>query len=405
LTPAAFGAIFWGAMKRLVLCFDGTWNTPEDETSVSRMYAEIADVHGGCRDQLKFYDAGVGTTVGSKLAGGLFGRGLDRNILEGYAWLVNQFIRDPGPPIAEPDGQVFDPGPQIFLFGFSRGAYTARSLAGMLNRCGLVRRELIGAEPATPDTTLLQDAWTLYREKNPGPGEARLRDPWLKFRTAHSLSVKVAFLGVWDTVGALGIPMARNAPIPISRGYEFHDVTLGRIVEQAFHAVAIDEQREDFQVALWDGAHAGAETKVEQRWFAGAHANVGGGYQDDMLPDPPLKWMAERAIEAGLEFNNEFTARLPEAGCKASLPANFELRGDEYLGPVRDSYDEFAFGLYKAFRFVKGAGRYQREMLVKGLNETIDATAHKKWVADTGYRPANFAAAGRLEQQVAGGRP
>ena len=391
-------------MKRLVLCFDGTWNTPEDETNVSRLYAEVADAHGGCPDQLKFYDAGVGTTLGSKLAGGMFGRGLDRNILEGYAWLVNQFVRDAGPPLAEADGEAFDPGPQIFLFGFSRGAYTARSLAGMLNRCGLVRRELIGPDPATPDTALVRDAWKLYRQENTAGGEARLRDPWLGFRTRHCLTVKVGFLGVWDTVGALGIPMARNAPLPISRGYEFHDVKLGRIVERGFHAVAIDEQREDFQVTLWDGVHPGARTTVEQRWFPGAHANVGGGYQDDMLPDPPLKWMAERAIEVGLEFNNEFTSRLAGAGCKASLPADFELRGDEYLGPVRDSYAEFAFGLYRAFRVMKLAGRYEREMLVNGVNETIDATAHKKWAADTGYRPANFAAAGRPDRVlVAGG--
>jgi uncharacterized protein (DUF2235 family) len=390
-------------MRRLVLCFDGTWNTPEDETNVSRMYAEIADAHGGCRDQLKFYDAGVGTTLGSKLAGGLFGRGLDRNVLEGYAWLVNQFVRDPGPTLVESDGQAFDPGPQIFLFGFSRGAYTARSLGGMLNRCGLVKRELIGSEPATPDSPFVRRAWKLYRETNPDPGEARLREPWLGFRARHCLAVKIAFLGVWDTVGALGIPQARNAPIPISRGYEFHDVKLGRIVERAFHAVAIDEQREDFQVTLWDGVHPGGTTVVEQRWFPGAHANVGGGYEDDMLPDPPLKWMAERAIEAGLEFNNEFTARLAEAGCKASLPANFELRGDEHLAPVRDSYAEFAYGLYRVFRTVKLDGRYQRPMLVSGVNETIDATAHKKWAADIDYRPPNFAAAGRPELRVAGG--
>jgi uncharacterized protein (DUF2235 family) len=390
-------------MKRLALCFDGTWNTPEDATNVSRLYAEVADVHGGCPDQLKFYDAGVGTTLGSKLAGGLFGRGLDRNILEGYAWLVNQWVRDAGPSRVEADGEAFDPGPEIFLFGFSRGAYTARSLAGMLNRCGLVRRDLIGPDPASPDTPLVRDAWKLYRQKSSDPGEARLRDPWLAFRARHCLTVKVAFLGVWDTVGALGIPMARNAPLPISRGYEFHDVKLGRIVERGFHAVAIDEQREDFQVTLWDGVHPGARATVEQRWFPGAHTNVGGGYEDDMLPDPPLKWMAERAIEAGLEFNNEFTARLAGAGCKAALPGSFELRGDEYLAPVRDSYAEFAFGLYRVFRVMKLAGRYERPMLVDGVNETIDATAHKKWAADTGYRPANFAAAGRPDSVVVAG--
>lgn len=390
-------------VQRLVLCFDGTWNTPEDETNVSRIYAAIADAHGGCADQLKFYDAGVGTTVGSKVAGGLFGQGLDRNILEGYAWLINQFVPAGGPIVETADGQAFDGGPRIFLFGFSRGAFTARSLAGLLNRCGLPRTEHFGTLPATPDHPLVREAWELYR-RAPEPGrETRLSEPWAPFRATHCWTVKVAFLGVWDTVGALGIPMLRTAALPVLRGrYEFHDVRLGRIVERAFQAVAIDEQREDFEVSLWDGRHAAAGTVVEQRWFPGAHSNVGGGYEDDTLPDAPLHWIAERALDAGLEFNDDFMATRPGGGCQARLPVSFELRGDEHLAPIRDSYAEFAFGLYRPARIVKGRGRYERPMLVTGLHETVDVTAHKRWAADASYRPRNFAEAGRQERRTVG---
>src|SRR5215468_7312180 len=138
-----------GNIKRLVLCFDGTWNTPEDQTNVSRLYAAIADVYGGCQGQLKFYDTGVGTITGSRLTGGALGWGLDENILQGYCWLINEFLPFAGVPRAEPeaDGEVFDVGPDILIIGFSRGAYTARSLAGLINRCGLPRKELFGGVP------------------------------------------------------------------------------------------------------------------------------------------------------------------------------------------------------------------------------------------------------------------
>src|ERR1700704_5144717 len=117
------------AVKRLILCFDGTWNTPEDHTNVSRIYAAIADKHSGCASQLKFYDAGVGTTPTSQLAGGVLGVGLDENILEGYCWLINEcFATEAGPAGISPESYVYAAGPDILLFGFSRGAYTARSL-------------------------------------------------------------------------------------------------------------------------------------------------------------------------------------------------------------------------------------------------------------------------------------
>jgi hypothetical protein len=240
----------------------------------------------------------------------------------------------------------------------------------------------------------VQKAWALYRKTFNGNLEGRLQPECVEFRRNHAWTVKIAFLGVWDTVGALGVPMFSNSVFARAR-YGFHDTSLGRVVENAFHAIAIDEQREDYKVTLWDQAHRTGTKRVEQRWFPGAHANVGGGYEDDLLPDPPLKWMAERALEFGLEFNDEFKMSLGQTGCKASLPESFKLRGNEHLAPVRDSYKEFMYGVYRIGRALTFRGRYYRPMLISGINETIDETAHLKWASDPTYRPSNLASAGR----------
>ena len=389
-------------LKRLILCFDGTWNMPEDQTNVSRIYAAIADQHAGCESQLKFYDPGLGTTSNTRLRGGVLGWGLDENILQGYCWLINEYLPYPhvSPPEPETDGEQFVAGPDIFIVGFSRGAYTARSLAGLINRCGLPRLDEFTKETngrAQPDSKLVGQAWDLYRQRFPSGTEGRKQEPCLGFRRDHCWNVKVRFLGVWDTVGALGVPMFSKHVLS-SIKYGFHDTSLGRVVENAFHAVAIDETREDYQVSLWDAKHPVGTRKVEQRWFPGAHSNVGGGYQDDLLPDPPLKWIAERALDEGLEFTDEFKIKLQQRPtCKQALPEDFRLRGDEYLSPVRDSYAEFLHGVYRVGRGMILKGRYFRPMLVSGVEETIDETAHMKWAADPTYRPRNFAHAGRAD--------
>lgn len=392
-------------LKRLILCFDGTWNTPEDQTNVSRIYAAIADQHAGCGSQLKFYDPGVGTSTGSRLRGGVLGRGLNTILLEGYCWLINEYQSYTDTPILAPeeDGEVFDASPDIFIFGFSRGAYTARSLAGLINRCGLPKLERFGNERnrrAQPDSDRVSQAWDLYRKEFAKGVEARKE--CASFRNDHCRNVKVKFLGVWDTVGALGVPLVSRfilSRLNVFYGKSgFHDTDLGRVIEYAFHAVAIDEQREDYQVALWTDKHDVGTREVEQRWFPSAHSNVSGGYQDDLLPDPPLKWIAERALDRGLEFTDEFKIRLrQQPTCKNALPEDFKLRGDEYLSPVRDSYAEFLYGLCRVSRGLILKGRYHHPMLVSGIRETIDETAHMKWAADPTYRPQNFANAGRTD--------
>ncbi|WP_257385082.1 DUF2235 domain-containing protein [Tahibacter caeni] len=427
--------------ERLVLCFDGTWNSLASHTNVSNLYAQIADETCGLASQRKFYDEGVGTGQFDRIRGGAFGMGMDRNIRTGYAWLATQFtaqptpVRSPAPaPVAaascatrpatgiqrlangdlpstpQPrEGLEFVTGPDIFLFGFSRGAFTARSLAGLINFLGIPRqlgRNRKAASLALADDPQIRDAWELYRTR-PKPG-ARLTDTYAKrldaFRQNCHYPVRIHFVGVWDTVGALGIPRVFDEDWlwRFSNRYEFHDTRLGAGVRNAFHALAIDEHRLPYTPALWTDAAPTTEA-VEQRWFPGAHADVGGGYENCLLPAPPLKWIADRAAECGLEFLNDrrtaVAGQIPPS--LAQAPASFELDGREHLSPVHDSYASFLGGTYKAMRSLPfvGGGPVYRRMLVRldGINQTVDPTAFAKWRADDDYRPPNLAQAGRTD--------
>ena len=431
--------------KSLVLCFDGTWNNLDSNTNVARIYSEIADVSTGCADQRKFYDEGVGTKWYDRIRGGAFGYGLDRNIRMGYAWLCSVFESDaPGPPIPALDGTAvrkrngdligaplhssgreFVAGSNIYVLGFSRGAFTARSLGGMINFLGIPKIDLGQIDPNKTDLAdhpQIQKAWDLYVSR-PTPAErsqikdgiasATLRQRVTRydqevaaFRLAPNTRypVRIHFMGVWDTVGALGIPRVLDASwIPrFSSQYQFHDTALCEGIRNAFHAVAIDEQRLPYKATLWTQKQVLNE-QVEQRWFPGAHADVGGGYKDDLLPAPPLKWLADQAAACGLQFVNDRNVPAPNGAVPTSLPISpgaFDLDGGEYLSPVHDSYAEFMFGTYRVVRSVPGlGGRVYRRMLVSsdGVNQKIDEMAFAKWKADPEYRPPNLGQAGRTD--------
>lgn len=402
-------------MKRLVLCFDGTWNNEKSNTNVSRLFRKIAGSSNESSEQRQFYDEGVGTSWGERIRGGVLGMGLDRNIRQGFAWLAAQFLE--AAPTAHDDAG-FLVCPEIYLFGFSRGAFTARSLGGLINYLGLPNLELEVSQrvaATSEEHPLIQEAWKLYaarptkedridksKEKQIAAHDLAVE----QFRARHYFPVRIHFLGVWDTVGALGIPRVLDykwIPRPSSK-LQFHDTRLGGCVRFAYHAMAIDEQREPYCVALWTDLDERSTEDVEQRWFPGAHADVGGGYEDCLLPDPPLAWIARKAAERGLHFVNDrgevdpATGKVPPSIAKA--PAAFDLDGREYLSPVHDSYAEFAFGAYKLLRSLPGAGgRAYRRMLVleDGVCQTVDATSYRKMDVDTGYRPPNLAQAGRVD--------
>ncbi len=331
----------------LIMCFDGTWNDVKDHTNVSRLYAAICASNSDSDEpQLKYYDEGVGTDLGSRLTGGAFGVGLTKNIRQGYEWLM----------------QHYQPNAKLFLFGFSRGAYTARSLAGMIGRCGILDPDANHSSWGCTKNDIkeiVHDITQLYKEGNV---DGRDIKPLLSNATR---SAEIHFMGVWDTVGALGVPFKF-----LKVADAFHDTELGPHVRNAFHAVAIDEHRKDYQATLWTSEPQKGQD-VEQRWFPGAHANVGGGYRDDLLPDKPLAWIVKKAQDRGLAID--------------STP--FRLDNNEYRSPVRDSFSEFLGGLYKWVTF---NSRYYRPIGTTST-EVIDESAFRKWRADTSYRPRNLA--------------
>lgn len=290
--------------RNLVVCCDGTWNTPTQKdrglvvpSNVVKMSRAIDD--SDPTRQRIYYDTGVGTGRGiDKWFGGAFGVGLTDNIQQAYQWVADEY-RD---------------GDRLYLFGFSRGAYTVRSLAGLIGRCGL-----------TPvgDAKAARKAYDLYRQASDDRRRA-LADAF----KAGQRDVRVHFLGVWDTVGSLGVPalsrygLLRKTVRRLARGsklaHGFHDENLGRHVAHAYHAVAIDEERGPFAPSLWKTEGAPRDN-VEQVWFAGVHCNVGGGYVDAGLSDHALLWMAAKAMKAGLALDYRYLAMRVDPNCHGEL--------------------------------------------------------------------------------------
>ena len=265
-------------MRRLVVCFDGTWNTPDKgdkPTNVVKMVRAVRSETGGV-PQITFYDKGVGTGGPiDRILGGASGAGLTANVVDGYRFLANNYVS----------------GDEIYLFGFSRGAYTARSLAGLVGMAGLLAPIHLGGG-------LTKSVLGIYRDKNLNPGQKREKTAELKLDGYEN--VRIRCIGVWDTVGAIGIPTDLGRRF-LGGKYYFHDVELCGIVDVALHAVAIDEKRGAFPPTLWvrpdDAPPPDRRQVVEQVWFPGVHSNIGGSYADAGLSDIAFEWMAKR-VEA-----------------------------------------------------------------------------------------------------------
>lgn len=278
--------------KNIVLCSDGTGNTPGKGrgTNVWKLYLAV-DRHGhedpdnAATDppQVAFYDDGVGTGGIRllRLAGGAFGLGLSRNILRLYASLLLHY----------------EPGDKVFLFGFSRGAFTVRSLAGMISRCGLLERKDYLATSIRDRKKTLKEILRAYRSDKKEAG-ANIRK---KFGLR---SINIEFIGVWDTVDAVGLPFGLNRFDKIWRKlfgvrlWGFYDQVLSSRVKRACQALAIDDERQTFHPNVWEPRDG-----IEQVWFAGVHSNIGGGYPKEGLANIALYWMFVRARDdAGLRF-------------------------------------------------------------------------------------------------------
>jgi len=240
--------------KRIIVCSDGTWQTLNTATSISTIYSRVKTVASDDIVQVKFYDPGVGTGSICDRYLGVFGKGLKENVKDCYKFIQKQY-------------QERD---EIFLFGYSRGAYTVRVLAALLNEAGI--------------NESFDKAWSIYRSRKGGCNN----------------SVPVKFLGCFDTVGSLGIPDVIPV-LPINQwlnySLRFINTTVGINVEHARHALALHEQRRSFTPSLME---TNKVTDIEQCWFGGDHGVMGGN--GHYLSDYPFNWMINEAGKLGLEL-------------------------------------------------------------------------------------------------------
>jgi uncharacterized protein (DUF2235 family) len=298
--------------RRLVVCCDGTWNAADSrraETNVARIARAVRAHSGDDRvPQITLYLRGVGSTGGriQRLVAGATGAGVEDNIRSAYMFLAQNF---------EPAADGW-PQDEIYLFGFSRGAFTARSLAGFIAACGLLKRQ---------DLLLVAEAWDYYLSR-----KQRSRADFCATTGARCHEdIRIRFLGVWDTVGALGVPGTFLEGV-LAGHHRCHDTTPSSILDIGRHAVAIDEHRGAFVPTLWTG-QAAPGTDIRQMWFAGAHADVGGGYASRGLADIPLRWMAEEAAKAGLQLDWESGALPQPEALDALAPQHRSSEGVLYL--------------------------------------------------------------------------
>ena len=281
-------------MKNIVICSDGTGNSSVKGrgTNVFKLF-EAIDLNGHrtdpkLRTQVALYDDGVGTENFKplKIFAGATGFGLSRNVKQLYKELV----------------RIYDPGDRIFLFGFSRGAFTARTLSGLITTCGILDARKLTTAGALEK--MVRKAYKMYRRRyrtelaklflgKPDPARTA------KFKSNHCVpnDVTIAFLGVWDTVDAVGLPFHLSDVINLTiYRFKFPDSKLNKSVERACHALSIDDQRHSFHPLLWC-LESGDEKRIEQVWFAGAHSNVGGGYPKQGMSLVALDWMMRKAAE------------------------------------------------------------------------------------------------------------
>lgn len=386
-------------MKRLAFCFDGTWNRIDSEnpTNVARIAQSISRFDAQGHPQIIYYDEGVGTSATERWSGGIFGHGMREKIIRAYHELVLNY----------------EPGDEIYVFGFSRGAFTARSFIGLLRNCGIMsRRSLHHIRAAvalymsrTKDDHPNSEEARLFRFRHCPticlPGDRAWRqsvDPELDVSTM--IELRVAYLGVWDTVGALGIPKHLKLLAWLSGHHQFHDTNLSSFVLKARHGMAADERRRSFEPGIWTNLDDLNDPypdrqPYEQLIFPGVHSAVGGGGPVRGLSDAALEWVFEGASEQGLEFDTD-----------AQSPI-FQLRPDHRAqlfnetGKTKWSFKDWAMGLgLKDREFPKFDRRAIHPSLVRRFGELPDRLPEKK-----PYRPPSlkrlWGALGEMVQQAA----
>jgi uncharacterized protein (DUF2235 family) len=337
-------------MKRIAIFCDGTWNTPDKmedgkycQTNVVKLAGALAPASEDGMVQLLYYDTGIGSegSIFRRMYDGATGAGISENILQAYRYIIN----------------AYNPGDELFFFGFSRGAFTVRSITGLIRNSGILKVENLDKVDA---------AYKIYRsrkaEHQPREVEATL------FRRTFAVEeyTRIKFIGVWDTVGALGNPLVLNGIF--SKKNQFHDTDLSSRVSHAYHALAIDENRKNFMATLWHQQPGTTGQVLEQVWFPGVHSDVGGGFTKSQsgLSDIALQWMLEKARNCNLRFNS------------------IEMNPDP-KAQLHESY----FGFYRLIkRYIRPIGYLDQKR--GNTNESIHPSVMERYNNDPSYRPKNL---------------
>jgi len=363
--------------RKLIVCCDGTWNQPEameegvscSPTNVLKFARALGAADADASDsQIIYYDAGIGTgNEVDHVLGGMLGIGLSRHILDAYRFLAMNY----------------HVGDEIFLFGFSRGAYTARSLSGFINTVGLLPKD---------DIHWLPLAFRYYRTKP----DKRNKPRFAKLTTVLADNAdefrhpRIRMIGVWDTVGALGVPTPFLQKLSC-RHIGFHDTALADNVDYAYQALALDEYRGPFKPDLW--TQSGRAQEIKQVWFPGVHSDVGGGYVPEhaspnpersapLLSDCSLQWMMAIAQRHGLEFDNDYLSRQLNVCATAPLHDSYSL-----LYRVLEKFGA------KSFRRKINEPIYGTEGKELAVNEYLHPSLVDRWEScDAKYDPANLTA-------------
>lgn len=358
--------------QRLVLCLDGTWNRDDGKsiTNIVKIRDSIEPMGADGVPQNIYYELGVGTGLTDRILGGAFGVGLGHKVRAAYRHLSAHYRAD--------DRSTTE----IYIFGFSRGAYTARALAGFLGSAGLLRPEHCNAENE-------ERVWQFYRTK---PND-RMPADRIAFEPMLFPNVRIRCLAVFDTVGALGIPLTVFRRFNHAK-YAFYDTELGSNVDVALQALAVDEKRTAFWPAVWARPPHVPNEFVAQVWFPGVHSNVGGGYKDSRLSSIALEWM----MSCIRSHSPEFAFKPPSLGSQAEEFAEGTIY--ESRKPIAAYWYDY---IRPAFRKIRNLAPHRRGYYVVGLpphgvvlNEYLHWTCLLRWRKSAGasrfarYTPANL---------------
>ncbi len=388
-------------MKNIALFCDGTWQHLDQPypTNVANLARAVVPTSADGAPQIVYYDDGVGVSEGvldgaTHLVGGALGKGLDYKIIRAYEFLALNF----------------EPGDRVFIFGFSRGAYTARSLAGLIRWMGFLKRENAGhafeamamyrtrpaADAPKADDDTFQAKAKTFRETYGYHAEPFVGAKTYQPNDPDSLTPDadcgwLQYVGVWDTVGSLGVPTNIVFAPVLNAQYRFYDTNLSRFVRSARHAVSIDERRKTFAPTLWDNidvlnTNAKADglaynaRPYQQQWFPGVHGGVGGGGADGGLSLAAMLWVAEGAVRAGMTFD---LAQISHYASLAHPDAQFMKAGFDLGGFVIE---------------LNGV----EDRVGPTTPDQVSLSARLRWAKVAGYRPAPLQHAPAVAQALKG---